>query len=428
MEREKLLLMGVSSDTLYVLQYAKKIGVFTIITDNRPVEVSMEKEMADEYWMIDLKDLNALEERCRVEGVKAIYAGNNEFCLDQTRELCYRLGLPFYASEEGWLCARDKKRFKQQCIECGLNVPQEYIVNDSEIVGSNNINYPVVVKPVDSCAQQGFSLCWKEADVMEGINRAKSFSDKGRFLAEAYIKGDELAVHYFLVDGTPILIDVEDILMTSVNGIPKATYVHSRSRFYEEFIEKENEKVKKLFKKLQCRWGNIFLQVIRKNGVYYFLEMGYRIEGVGLWILYKDLYGFSNVELMVDLALGRKITNVVQGMQKVCFSSEKTGGIYLLWARPGKVVQVEGKKELELVPGFKMFWNRFKTGDYIHETGDMYQIAFGFSIIAKNSVEMKEKIDLINRTLHIYDEKKRDMLIYYSEYAETESYRTAIRG
>lgn len=59
MEREKLLLMGVSSDTLYVLQYAKKIGVFTIITDNRPVEVSMEKEMADEYWMIDLKDLNA---------------------------------------------------------------------------------------------------------------------------------------------------------------------------------------------------------------------------------------------------------------------------------------------------------------------------------------------------------------------------------
>ena len=91
-------------------------------------------------------------------------------------------------------------------------------------------------------------------------------------------------------------------------------------------------------------------------------------------------------------------------------------------------MQVEGKKELELVPGFKMFWNRFKTGDYIHETGDMYQIAFGFSIIAKNSVEMKEKIDLINRTLHIYDEKKRDMLIYYSEYAETESYRTAIRG
>ena len=101
--------MGVSSDTIDVLQYAKKLDVYTIITDYRPVEICKEKEMADEYWMIDLKDLDALEEKSRAEEVEAVYAGNNEFCLDQTRKLCARLGLPFYASEEGWLCSRDKR-------------------------------------------------------------------------------------------------------------------------------------------------------------------------------------------------------------------------------------------------------------------------------------------------------------------------------
>lgn len=41
--QEKLLLMGVSTDTSYVLEYAKKLGVTTIITDYRSPAISKEK-------------------------------------------------------------------------------------------------------------------------------------------------------------------------------------------------------------------------------------------------------------------------------------------------------------------------------------------------------------------------------------------------
>lgn len=417
MKKEKLLLMGVSSDSRYVLEYAKKLGVTTVVTDNRPLEISVEKRIADEYWMIDLKDLDALEKKCQEEKITGIYAGNNEFCLDQTKELCQRLGLFFYASQEGWLCARDKKVFKQRCMECGISVPREYAMSDFEMPGKlYDINYPLVVKPVDSCAQQGFSLCWNEKELMQGLKKAKDFSKKGQVLTEEYIEGDEIAAHYFLVDGKAFLIDVEDIHMMKMNGVQKGIYVENRSCFYKEFVEKESEKIQKFFEKSQCRWGNIFLQIIRRAGTYYFLEMGYRIDGVGLWNLYKELYGFSSVELMVDLALGRDINNSAEKIKGIDFMPSKVGGIYLPWARQGRIMKIEGRESVECTSGMRILWERFKEGDYIYETGNMYQMAFGISVIARDQEEMKERIDFINKTLHIFDDKEQELLIYYQEY------------
>lgn len=127
-KREKLLILGCSVGTEDALQYAKELGVYTIITDNIiPGENSL-KRMADEYWMIDVADVDALESRCKEEEVSGIFAATSEFCLDKAKELCERLKLPFYASDEGWASARDKERFKRHCADCGINVPKKYEV------------------------------------------------------------------------------------------------------------------------------------------------------------------------------------------------------------------------------------------------------------------------------------------------------------
>ena len=280
--QEKLLLMGVSTDTPYVLSYAKSVGVVTVITDNRSPEISKEKKLSDEYWMIDLKDLDRLEEMCRSEQITGIYAGNNEFCLDQTKTLCERLHLPFYASDEGWSCARDKEKFKRYCTECGIDVPHSYLVSTPDEINALPLSaFPVIVKPVDSCAQQGLSLCQNHQELVEGFQKACVFSASGRVIVEEYVEGEELSVHYFVVDGTPYFIGIEDILYLQVPGRKKGTFGLVPSAYQQTYIEQISDRVNHMLQKMECRQGNVFLQMIYRNGTFYFLEMGYRLEGVG---------------------------------------------------------------------------------------------------------------------------------------------------
>ena len=81
----KLLFLGCSVGTEEALEYAKETGIYTILTDYNPPEISTLKKVADEYWMTDVADVDELEEKCRQENVTGIFAATSEFCLDMAK-------------------------------------------------------------------------------------------------------------------------------------------------------------------------------------------------------------------------------------------------------------------------------------------------------------------------------------------------------
>ena len=216
---QKLLFMGCSFGTEEALKYAKSTGVYTIVTDYNPPEISRIKRMADEYWMIDVADIDKLEEQCRKENVSGIFAATSEFCLDKTKELCERMGLPFYASDESWACTRDKTKFKRYCQECGVDTPRIWYMGKELTKDTLDIiQYPVIVKPTDSCAQQGISVCENEQELLDGFEMALSKSDSQNVIIEDYIEGVEIAPFYFFVNGKAMLSELDDLVYLPVNG------------------------------------------------------------------------------------------------------------------------------------------------------------------------------------------------------------------
>lgn len=77
-----------------IIEYAKRQGVYTIVTDYLEPDKSTAKLISDEYWMINTGDIDALERKCRQESVTSVICGVSEFNLEMTMELCKRLGLP----------------------------------------------------------------------------------------------------------------------------------------------------------------------------------------------------------------------------------------------------------------------------------------------------------------------------------------------
>lgn len=418
--------MGVSTDTRYVLEYAREINVWTIVTDYRSPEKCREKELADEYWMLDVKNVDELEKQCRKERVTAVYAGNNEFCLDQTKELCRRLGLPFYASEEGWASARNKKRFKQHCLACGLDVPKQYAL--TEAFSSQDleaIRYPVIVKPADASASRGLSLCRTQEELFPAYEKALQNSPSGNVVVEDYIDGEDGGMDFMVKDGKPYLVNIDSGLDMLFGGRRVFVFCVERQKLpYQNEYAGMAPKIEKLFRRMGCQNGHIFLQFRRtKEGRFYFNEMGYRIDGVGYWTLHESMFGYNSVKRMTDLALGRPFPeNWEERLPSVRRKEQtgKIGAVYFLYARPGKIASISGLDLIRKTEGLSVIMDRYSVGDEIRETLSMVQMAYFITILADNPQQIADRVRWINEILCVCDAEGKNLLIPYEEYDRIE--------
>ena len=64
---KKLLILAGESNLVTLVERAKELGIYTIVTDYYDTEHSPAKLVADEYWNISWTDIDALEKKCLEE-------------------------------------------------------------------------------------------------------------------------------------------------------------------------------------------------------------------------------------------------------------------------------------------------------------------------------------------------------------------------
>lgn len=419
MANKKLLFLGADTSTEDALRYAQSLGVYTIVTDYREKAKVPEKQLADEAWMINVADTDALEKRCKKEGVTAIYAGNQEFCLDQCKELCSRLGFPFYASEEGWKAARDKAFYKHVCEECGLDTPAWVLLKeDADINKITHLPLPIIIKPVDSTAQQGLSIVRDTKEIVSAYRKAMEFSRSHVALAESFIDGVELFVYGYVHEGKLTFLGVAENMPAIINGRRNFGFIAHHGRF-NTYVEKSLLPLyEKVVQRLGCLEGLCVFQCMFKDGILYNFELGYRLDGVRGWRHHQKKYGISELELMVDYALG------IQHKGKLTvFSSIKDeyqiSASYYLWAKPGQIDRITGMDTITLRDDIIILMNRFREGDIVLDHDNMRSIAYNIVVYGHDHKDLDRKIKDINRGLHMYDKQGNDMLIYINNYYKT---------
>lgn len=416
MRQEKLLMLGSSTGTREVLQYARRIGVRTIVADYLPREQSPAKQLADEAWDIDAADLDALEAGCRANHVTAVFAATSEFCLDQAKELCARLRLPFYASEEGWRCARDKERFKQVCVRCGAAVPKQFFVDEQvREADLQDVRFPVIIKPVDSSAQQGQSVCHTPEELAAGCRKAREVSPSGRILVEEYLTGTEVGVFFFLYEGQLMITATTESMPFVVNGRMNFGFGLHRSQFHEDVIRQERKLLEKITRQMGCRNGVGFVQMIRRDGVYHYLELGYRLDAIASWTFARRFRGHSTLELMVELALGHDLKLDLE-RDADPEDGSCVSGAYPIWAKEGTVARIEGLDAVQAMDGVTVFLQNYHVGDTVKGVDNMRQIAFSILIEAAGYPEIGQRVAQINRTLRMMDENGKNLLMAYTEF------------
>ncbi len=409
---KKLLILGAYSTEIEVINEAKKLGVYTIATDNHTDRaLSPAKAVADEACDISWSDYDALEKFCRENNVDGCISGFSEIRIKILSEFCRRMGFHDYTDGADLDTITNKEKFRDACIKCGVPVPDEYEPDDDPP------HYPVIVKPVDNAGCRGISLCHNKEEVLAAYEAARKSSYCGQAIIEEYVEGDEPqyepAFFYTIHNGTVTLDSSLDRVMKNMgDGIIKQAVANVYpSKYLDTYIEKQDRQIKALLSSLGMKNGIVFLQGKMKNGEFLPVDIGFRLEG-SLSFHYSDYINSVNpMQMMIRYAL----TGTMGDDEFIDKTSEphfdKTGVTVVLLVTKGKIAHISGLEEIEKEKCVIHITRKLKVGDECRLLADFSQVLSRIYLCSDDRQELIRTIDKIYDTVKVLDENGNNMLI-----------------
>jgi len=408
---KKLLILAGADVHVKIVKAAKELGVYTIVTDYLDIEDSPAKQIADEYWDLNITDIDKIVTKCKEEKVNGVLA----FCIDPAQipyqKICERLNLPCYGTREQFNILTDKRLFKDFCVSCGVGIIPEYSITDIE---EGNVKYPVLVKPTISRGSRGQTICYSKEEVKAAILTASKESKDGKVLIERFMQNvQDMAFAYMVVDGEPYLLKIGDRYLgareDNLNRQQMATVIPSKHT--EEYLIKSDPRIKEMIRKLGITFGAVFLQGFYENGQEYMYDPGLRFPGSDFDLVLKQVTGFDSMKAFVQFAL---TGNTSSCYGDITSAYKYEGGhclILSISARQGQICKLEGIDEIAKHPFVFSAYARHKVGDVIENCGDVTQRIAEFCVYIPKEGSIEDFINYVYHTIRVEDESGEDMII-----------------
>lgn len=413
---KKLLILAGASAHLKVVQAAKELGVYTIVTDNLPPQDAPAKLEADENWMINICNVDEIVAKCKKESIDGVLA----FCIDPAQipyqQVCDRLNLPCYGTSEQFKMFTHKSLFKDLCRRYNVDVIPEYTEDD---VMSDNLKYPVIVKPTDSRGSRGINLCYNRDEILKAIDVARTESSDNNYIIERYMRdAEDMSFAYMVVDCVPHLVKIGDRVLgyeeDNLQCQHMATFLPSKH--IQQYIAEIEPNVKRMIQSLGMSFGSVFLQGFWKEGKVYMYDPGLRFPGSDFDVVTKSVTNFDAMKSFVDFALTGNSRSCYGDINLAYNYNDGLCIILSVSTRSGIINKIQGLDRIKEHPYIVDVSQRYKEGEFVPNTGDVRQRVLEFVAYMKSSSESKDFFDYIYSNLSILDEFGNDMIISKVKY------------
>ena len=409
LQQKKLLVIGGSASMMDLVKTARRMGVYTIVTDWNSVTDSPAKSCSDAYWDISIMDYDALEERAVAEHIDGVITCMTDSYLTPYRILCERLGLPCYLNKDTEAISTNKLLFKKSCADFGIPVAKRYEIDEENPASVETLPYPVIVKPADGSGSRGFKVCHNGSELLQGYEVAKKFSASGQVIVEDYIPYDSTIIHYTFVDGKCYYSGMSDKISCSFqsSGSSVMGLQVFPSKGEKVYLETLDQKVRQMFPSLGFKNGPVWIEAFYDGGdKFIFNEMGYRFGGSFTYYPVQWLYGFSQLEMLLNFAIGNDISQTLPCRVE----TEKKYCILPVHCKPGKIEKVEGEKDVMERSDVFAYAPKHFVGQEIKEWGTALQAFCYLHLLFENKESLMESIKSILDCLKAYDAEGNNLL------------------
>lgn len=407
---KKLLLIGGINTTDDLVDLAHRNGVLIGVADYN--KGTLLKSMADFTHDISVYDEDAVVKLIEEEGYDGVITAFNEHLGPVNRRITERIGKWAPLTVEQLQMSTNKKFFKNICEKYGVPVPKEYKLFSAEDIKNTEIEYPVIIKPVDSSCSVGVMPCHNAMELEEGYKNAIAHSKSGDAIVEQYLPYDEINVTYIAQDGNIQFVAIHDrYFNTEQKSATKAPdlYIYP-SRYVDMYLEKYNQLVIDMLKGIGVKNGSLFLQAIVHGEQIYFYEAGMRLNGCKTYQILEYENDYNTLEHLMQYALTGSMGEIVQFNPKF----KKWYATVNVLGEPGETIaEIRGEKALNTYPWLIHIAKRYQPGDTIpaDSAGTLVQDTTRIHVVADTKEELMKRIEKVNELYQLINPEGRNIVL-----------------
>ena len=413
LQGKKLLILAGAAVHSKVVRAAKELGIYTIVADYLLPENSPAKQIADEYLMNNIYDIDELAEYIRQHNIDGVLG----FCIDPTQrpaqQIAEKAGVPAFGSWEQVMALTDKTVFKKLCTDSGVDIILSYTEDD---IARDTIEYPVLVKPVDSRGSRGAKQCFSATELLAAIPEAKKESSNGGCVIEKYMTPDinqDLTISYLVKNGEPILVSLGD----RHSGRPEDNLDRQLvctiqpSRFLNEYLATSDERIKNMIRRLGIKNAPVFFQGYWDGETVRLYDPGLRYPGNEYEQILAKATGVNLMKDIIPYCVGGEI----EGFEEARGCYDLNGKVclqYMVNVGPGTIGTFDGLDVIAKHPNVVDVTQKHFVGDVIRSTGDIHHRSAEISVLCERTHKaMKEMVEFIQSNLVVRDTEGRNQLI-----------------
>ncbi|WP_305402632.1 ATP-grasp domain-containing protein [Photobacterium leiognathi] len=151
---KKIIVLGAMQMHVPLIKYAKERGYYVITVDY--LLDAPGHKIADEYSLISTTDLEAVTCLARDKNVDIVMTFNSDPAAYTAAYVSKVLGLKGNPPKAVEIMS-DKGLFRKFLYENGFNYPKYKVFSCSDEILSVDLDFPVIVKPVDSSGSKGIT-------------------------------------------------------------------------------------------------------------------------------------------------------------------------------------------------------------------------------------------------------------------------------
>ena len=406
---KKILFLGAHALTSHLIDKAKEMGVYTIVTDY--VKNAPAKKFADEAYDISTLDIDNLIELAREKQVDGVFTGYVDINLAPCRKVCDALGLPFYATLEQLEQTMNKVNYKANCRKYGIRVVDDVMEEYLDGV-YDRVKYPVIIKPADSYSSKGISVCHCKEEMPEALEKAEKMSTCKQIVAEQYLEAEDVYLYFTIQDGNLSLSAMADRLLNDdqYGCAPQPVGYFFPSKYIDIYYDKVHENLQKMMDGLGLKNGSFFMQGFVVDNDIIFFEMGLRLSGGAGYLQIEHQNEINQVEMHLRYAL----TGKFDGWDLLeCDNArfEHPACVLVVLLNDGKIAHIDGLENVINHPNVFNILQFKHEGDELNARGTLNQVFARIYMSGENEEELRKTISYVKKNLCIVDEQGQNMIM-----------------
>lgn len=406
---KKILILGANFETASLVKTAKKMGIYTIVTDYLPD--SYAKRIADAAYDIDGMDIEGLVELVRKEKIDGVMVGTADPLVPSYYKVCEMLGLPCYVTMDSVEAFTNKKKLKEVCAKFGIQGVPEYTLKQLQEDGA--VRFPIMIKPVDGRSGMGVRVCRFSNEVPKAIEEALAVSRCKEFIIEQYMDCEDVLIYYTFAGGQYYLSAMADryTYKAQEGKAPVVLGGVYPSKYINLYKETLHEKMCSLFRYLHIENGVLMIQAFVEDGKFYVYDPGFRLQGAATHILIDSINGFDQQKMLINFALTGKMAEKEVDEKNDYFFHGKVGASQTILLKKGIIKKISGIDEVGRFPEVISVTQRLFEGDEVRMPGTEQQVLVRFHIVCETKEKLRTVIEKINLAVHAWDIEGNEMCL-----------------